>query len=58
MRPSQNNLHLIRKSRQSGCSNMKNLAFPSYNILLLAAEMLHRQGEHTAKFYFVSAGDF
>lgn len=55
MRPSQKNFHLIRQSRQSGCNNMKNLPFPSYNILLLAAKMFHRQGEHTVKFYVVSA---
>lgn len=38
MRPSQNNLHLIRQSRQSGCDDMQNLAFASYNILFLAAK--------------------
>lgn len=58
MRPSQNNLHLIRQSRQSGCNNMKNLAFPRYNVLFLAAKMLHRQGNHTANFYFVTAVNF
>jgi len=49
MRPSQNNLHLIRQSRQSGCNNLKNLVFPSYHILFLEAKILHRQGEHRAK---------
>lgn len=55
MRPSQNNLHLIRQSSQSGCNNMKNLPFPRYNTLLSAGKMFHRQGDHTVEFYFVSA---
>lgn len=58
IRPSQNNLHLIRQSRQSGCNNIKNFSFSSCNILFLAAKMLHSQGEHTVKFYFGSAVDF
>lgn len=57
MRPFQNNFFL--GSLDSLVAITENLTFPRYYIhFLLAAKKLDRQGEHTAKFYFVSAVNF